>query len=137
MAVGLLRPSGGEILIDGVDIAATADAAARRAVRRRMQMIFQDPYASLNPRWRVRDIIAEPIFAFGRRGETNRAHSTVMRQVAELMALVGLHEADARKFPHQKHATEPSNRHINIRRCSFEVSHFNFMRMDRQSCITS
>ena len=55
-------------MIDGVDLARTGDRAARRAVRRRMQMIFQDPFASLNPRWRVGDIIAEPIRAFGQRG---------------------------------------------------------------------
>ena len=65
MVVGLLRPSAGQVLIEGVDIAATGDRAARRAVRRRMQMIFQDPFASLNPRWRVGEIIAEPILAFG------------------------------------------------------------------------
>ena len=72
MVVGLLRPSAGEVLVEGVDMAATGDPAARRDVRRRMQMIFQDPYASLNPRWRVGDIIDEPIFAF-RLGEGEAA----------------------------------------------------------------
>ncbi len=66
MVVGLLEPSQGQVVIDGVDLRETRDRAARRAVRRRMQMIFQDPFASLNPRWRVGDIIAEPIRAFGR-----------------------------------------------------------------------
>ena len=65
MAVGLLKPSAGQVLIEGVDLAASGDRSARRAVRRRMQMIFQDPFASLNPRWRVGEIIAEPIHAFG------------------------------------------------------------------------
>ena len=101
LIVGLLRASQGQVKIDGVDIAAGGDPAARRAVRRRIQMIFQDPYASLNPRWRVRDIIAEPIFAFGRRGVANQGRRWVRREVAELMELVGLHEADAGKFPHQ------------------------------------
>src|SRR5580700_10219325 len=67
MVVGLLEASGGHVLIEAVDLAATSDPAARRAVRRRIQMIFQDPFASLNPRWRVGDIIAEPIRAFGLR----------------------------------------------------------------------
>ncbi len=64
MVVGLLRPSAGRVLVEGVDLFATGDPAARRDVRRRMQMIFQDPYASLNPRWRVGAIVDEPIFAF-------------------------------------------------------------------------
>ena len=66
MVVGLLEASQGQVLIDHVDLAGTRDRATRRAVRRRMQMIFQDPFASLNPRWRVGDIIAEPIRAFRR-----------------------------------------------------------------------
>jgi peptide/nickel transport system ATP-binding protein len=101
LAVGLLPASVGYVTIDGVDIASSPDAAARRAVRRRIQMIFQDPYASLNPRWRVGDIIAEPIRIFGRRGEAEAERAPVERRVSELLALVGLHEDDARKYPHQ------------------------------------
>ena len=67
MVVGLLEANEGRVTIEGVDLARTGDKAARRAIRRRIQMIFQDPYASLNPRWRVGDIIAEPIRAFGAR----------------------------------------------------------------------
>jgi peptide/nickel transport system ATP-binding protein len=103
MVVGLLGPSQGQVLIDGVDLARTNDRTARRAVRRHMQMIFQDPFASLNPRWRVGDIIAEPIRAFPAR-ETG-AHSLGKRAIAgrvdELLELVGLHPADAPKFPHE------------------------------------
>ncbi len=107
MVVGLLRPSAGEVLINGVDMAATGDRAARREVRRRMQMIFQDPYASLNPRWRVGDIIAEPIFAFGLgAGRANGAakapgKGAVMARADELLRLVGLDPADAMKYPHE------------------------------------
>ena len=61
LIVGLHAPSRGRILFDGADMADPASAP----LRRRMQMIFQDPYASLNPRWRVRDIVAEPIVAHG------------------------------------------------------------------------
>jgi peptide/nickel transport system ATP-binding protein len=95
MAVGLLKPSAGQVLIEGVDLAATGDRTARRAVRRRMQMIFQDPFASLNPRWRVGEIIAEPIRAFGL-----ASRQAAAEHVSELLNLVGLHPADARKFPH-------------------------------------
>ena len=62
LAVGLYTPSDGEIRFEGQPLSA---ARAQPALRRRMNMIFQDPYASLNPRWRVRDIVAEPIRAFG------------------------------------------------------------------------
>jgi peptide/nickel transport system ATP-binding protein len=96
MAVGLLAPSAGEVTIDGVSMQAAADGAARQKLRRRIQMIFQDPYASLNPRWRVERIIAEPIRAFGLlRG------AAVAARVGELLTLVGLHPDDGRKFPHE------------------------------------
>jgi peptide/nickel transport system ATP-binding protein len=97
MAVGLLPPSRGSVTIGGVDIWAERDAATLRRVRRRIQMIFQDPYASLNPRWRVGPIVAEPIKAFdliaGRPARDAR--------VGELLSLVGLDPRDARKFPHE------------------------------------
>jgi peptide/nickel transport system ATP-binding protein len=103
MVVGLLEPSGGHVLIEGVDLSATADPATRRAVRRRIQMIFQDPFASLNPRWRVGGIIAEPIRAFGARdgGAGALSKRAIAARVGELLELVGLHPADARKFPHE------------------------------------
>ena len=97
MVVGLIEPSRGQVIIDGVNLAGTRDRAARRAVRRRMQMIFQDPFASLNPRWRAGRIIAEPIRAFGAR-DSKRA---IRARVDELLEMVGLHPADARKFPHE------------------------------------
>ncbi len=96
MVVGLLTPSAGSVRIDGTDIAAaTGDAA--RALRRRVQMIFQDPYASLNPRWRVADIVAEPIRAF----DLVRGSTDVRRRVGALLEQVGLSAADASKFPHE------------------------------------
>ncbi|HLJ43866.1 MAG TPA: ABC transporter ATP-binding protein [Candidatus Binataceae bacterium] len=103
MVVGLIEPSQGQVIIDGVNLAETRDRAARRAVRRRMQMIFQDPFASLNPRWRVGDIIAEPIRAFGARdGKAGGLDKRAIRaRVDELLEMVGLHPADARKFPHE------------------------------------
>ncbi|MDJ1158945.1 ATP-binding cassette domain-containing protein [Chelatococcus sp. SYSU_G07232] len=97
MVVGLLPASGGEVIIDGVPIADTSRAAEVRRLRRRIQMIFQDPYASLNPRWRVERIIAEPIRAL-RLAESERE---VADRVGELLSLVGLHPADGRKYPHE------------------------------------
>ncbi|MGH7030802.1 MAG: ATP-binding cassette domain-containing protein, partial [Stellaceae bacterium] len=103
MVVGLIEPSRGQVTIDGVDLAQTRDRAQRRAVRRRMQMIFQDPFASLNPRWRAGDIIAEPVRAFGARdaGAAGSGKRAVRSRVDELLELVGLDPADARKFPHE------------------------------------
>jgi peptide/nickel transport system ATP-binding protein len=94
LAVGLYRPSAGQVMFDGRDL---AEARAASDQRRRMQMIFQDPYASLNPRWRVRDIIAEPIRAFGLL--PNRAAEEA--RVAELLTQVGLSPLDGHKFPHE------------------------------------
>ena len=64
-----------------------------------MQMIFQDPYASLNPRWRVADIVAEPLRA--RRGADGNSAATIDARVASLLEQVGLSPADGAKFPHQ------------------------------------
>jgi len=61
LVVGLYEPTRGRIEFDGVDLAGLRSRAEILPLRRRIQMIFQDPYASLNPRWRVRDIVAEPI----------------------------------------------------------------------------
>jgi len=64
MVVGLLPPTSGEVVIDGVSMSDAGQLLARQRLRRRIQMIFQDPYASLNPRFRVDAIVAEPIRAF-------------------------------------------------------------------------
>src|SRR5260370_38743455 len=64
LVVGLYAPTAGSIEFDGNDMAARHSRSDMAALRRRMQMIFHDPFASLNPRWRVVDIIAEPIRAF-------------------------------------------------------------------------
>jgi peptide/nickel transport system ATP-binding protein len=97
MAVGLLPPSRGSVTIGGIDIWRERDAATQRRIRRRIQMIFQDPYASLNPRWRVGSIVAEPIKAFDLISDR---HQREVR-VGELLSLVGLDPRDGRKFPHE------------------------------------
>jgi len=65
LVVGLYPPGAGSIAFEGTDLAALRDRSSVPHIQSRMQMIFQDPYASLNPRWRVADIIAEPIAARG------------------------------------------------------------------------
>jgi peptide/nickel transport system ATP-binding protein len=97
MVVGLLPVSGGEVMVDGVSMTDSASSAAREKLRRRIQMIFQDPYASLNPRWRVADIIAEPIRAFS----LMDSQKDITDRVGELLTLVGLSPLDSVKFPHQ------------------------------------
>jgi len=94
LIVGLYRPTRGEIRYAGRRIDAEG---ADPAERRDMQMIFQDPYASLNPRWRVADIVAEPL-RVRRGGEGTVA---IDAGVACLLELVGLARADGSKFPHQ------------------------------------
>ncbi|KQP85392.1 MULTISPECIES: ABC transporter ATP-binding protein [unclassified Methylobacterium] len=97
MVVGLLPPSAGDVRITGVSMTDRREAAARRRLRRRIQMIFQDPYASMNPRWRVRNIIAEPIRAFN----LLQGDVAIGRRVGELLGLVGLHPDDGVKYPHE------------------------------------
>ena len=97
MVVGLLPPSSGDVVIDGVSMADPRQAQARRRLRRRIQMIFQDPYASLNPRFRVDAIIAEPIRAFA----LIQGEQQIKNRVGELLGLVGLHPDDGSKFPHE------------------------------------
>ncbi|MBR1218486.1 ATP-binding cassette domain-containing protein [Bradyrhizobium sp. U87765 SZCCT0131] len=97
MTVGLLKASAGDVVIDGVSMTDPRQADTRRRLRRRIQMIFQDPYASLNPRFRVGAIVAEPIRAFG----LIDGSQAIQRRVGELLALVGLHRDDAERFPHE------------------------------------
>ena len=66
LMTGLLEPDAGSAWIDGLDVqAALSEPGRARALRRRLQMVFQDPQASLDPRWRVRDLVAEPLIEHG------------------------------------------------------------------------
>jgi peptide/nickel transport system ATP-binding protein len=97
LVVGLYPPTAGSIEFDGHDMAGRRSRADMAALRRRMQMIFQDPYASLNPRWRVFDIVAEPIRAFG----LAKDKADLEAQVGERLRQVRLTPADGRKYPHE------------------------------------
>ena len=95
LAMRLLEPSSGQVVFDGQDITRLGGAALRR-VRRRMQMVFQDPFASLNPRMRVQDIVAEPLLVHGiGTGITRR------QRVLSLLDLVGLSPTQAGRYPHE------------------------------------
>ena len=93
---GLYKPSRGEVIFDGVDMA-KAQGAELQNLRKRFQMIFQDPYASLNPRWRVGKIVAEPILSHHLISDP----VVLKRRVDELLTQVGLSPLDAEKFPHE------------------------------------
>ena len=97
LIVGLYAPSRGRIEFDGVEISDPAAGVATAGMRRRMQMIFQDPFASLNPRWRVHDIVAEPIRVLRLAAD----EAEISQRVAELLRQVGLAAEDGRKYPHE------------------------------------
>ncbi len=97
LIVGLLEPSQGDIVFDGRSLVEGLRGGEARRLRRRFQMIFQDPLASLNPRWRVTDIVAEPLRVF----EHGLGDRDRRLRVGELLSLVGLSPEDGVKFPHQ------------------------------------
>jgi oligopeptide/dipeptide ABC transporter ATP-binding protein len=91
-AMRLMAPSRGAILFEGTDIAPLSEGALK-PYRREMQMVFQDPFGSLNPRHKVGTIVGEPLTVHGIAGEPQR--------VAELLETVGLGAAAASRFPHE------------------------------------
>jgi ABC-type glutathione transport system ATPase component len=97
----LLEPTSGSIHFDNHDLLAAGGGEMRR-LRRDMQIIFQDPFASLDPRFRVEDVIAEPLIIHGIDGENGRApRADVRGRVAELLRAVGLDESALRRYPHE------------------------------------
>ena len=101
LLVGLYPPSQGRVSFDGADTATAFRSPQARAMRKRMQMIFQDPYASLNPRWKVADIVGEPLKEHGLIGHSGDPKRELKERVVELLQSVGLAAADVEKFPHQ------------------------------------
>ena len=94
---GILSPNAGSITFMGADMVGRQGGRAARRHRRHLQMIFQDPYASLDPRWRVGRIIAEPIVTH----RLLHGRAAIDARVEELLRLVGMSGDDARKYPHQ------------------------------------
>jgi oligopeptide transport system ATP-binding protein len=92
----MIKPDGGRILFDGTDITGLGPTPMK-AVRRRMQTVFQDPFSSLNPRMKVGAIIAEPLMVHGLGADADRRRA----RIAELMGLVGLLPDMADRYPHE------------------------------------
>ncbi len=97
LVAGLYAPTAGSIIFDGMDITAFGRKRQMKDFRRRVAMIFQDPYASLNPRWRVFAIISEPIRAF----RLLQGKKAIARRTAQLLEQVGLSPRDGHKYPHE------------------------------------
>ena len=97
LLVGLYDPTRGSFGFDGQDVHATLKTPQGKLLRKRIQMIFQDPYASLNPRWTVEDIIGEPLKEHGLITDS----SALRARVGELLQSVGLSAKDTAKYPHQ------------------------------------
>ena len=95
--IRLYNPTSGEIFFDGTEIHTLHDRKEQLAFRKDMQMIFQDPYASLNPRMKVRDIVAEGLKIHG----LATTEKEVDDRVAELLDLVGLNKDHSSRYPHE------------------------------------
>ena len=94
--VGLTKPTSGAVVFKGQNID-NLNAAERNDARRRIQMVFQDPYASLNPRMTVGETLAEPVMLHGLR----KGRAAIAARVAELLTLVELDPAMAERYPHE------------------------------------
>jgi len=97
LLVGLYQPTRGALTFDGQDAYAAFAGSHSKSMRRRIQMIFQDPYASLNPRWKVADIVGEPLSEHGMAGSP----AELRERVGALLSYVGLSAQDMDKYPHQ------------------------------------
>ncbi len=96
----LIEPTSGTIRLDGRDLLAAGRGEMRR-LRRDLQIIFQDPFASLDPRLRVEDIVAEPLIIHGMKQQDRPGDLNLRGRVAELLQAVGLDESALRRYPHE------------------------------------
>ena len=96
----LIEPTSGAVQFAGRDLLA-ASRGEMRGLRRDLQIIFQDPFASLDPRFRVEDVIAEPLIIHGDSRGDGRAKLDVRARVAELLRAVGLDESARTRYPHE------------------------------------
>ena len=100
MLLRLIEPTAGSVSFDGVDVLAAGPGELRQ-MRRRMQIVFQDPYGALNPRMRVRDIVAEPFAIHRNELATELRAVSVDQRVSELMKAVGLDASALPRYPHE------------------------------------
>jgi ABC-type glutathione transport system ATPase component len=104
MILGLIQPDSGAILFDGEPVFDGTKAASRsamRRVRRRMQPVFQDPFAALNPRMRVAAIVTEPLRIFRRESGVDASPAALRTQASQLMRAVGLDDSALARYPHE------------------------------------
>ncbi len=100
MTLALTPPTSGSIRVDGVDLA-TASTAALRKLRRQMQPVFQDPFAALNPRMKVFDIVTEPWSIHRGDPDLPHGHAALKSAAADLLRRVALDESALDRFPHE------------------------------------
>lgn len=104
MLLGLVKPDSGSVLFEGIPVFdgdRAASGSDMRGIRRRMQPVFQDPFAALNPRMRVAEIVVEPLRIFRKDEGIDASPTGLRRQASELMRAVGLDESALRRYPHE------------------------------------
>jgi ABC-type glutathione transport system ATPase component len=100
MILGLVTPTEGSIRANGTDVA-SASATELRQLRRQMQPVFQDPYAALNPRMKVLEIVTEPLVIHSREAGIETGSSALRQKAIELLREVGLDESALDRHPHE------------------------------------
>jgi peptide/nickel transport system ATP-binding protein len=100
MILGLAEPSRGTVRVGGIDVA-RASRVELRHLRRQMQPVFQDPYAALNPRMNVLQIVTEPLVIHGREAGISTDRPSLRVKAVELLAQVGLDESALQRHPHE------------------------------------
>jgi peptide/nickel transport system ATP-binding protein len=100
MILGMTKPSRGAVRVDGIDVA-RASAVEMRRLRRQMQPVFQDPYAALNPRMKVLEIVTEPLVIHGPEAGIRTDRAALRAKAVELLAEVGLEEPALGRHPHE------------------------------------
>jgi ABC-type oligopeptide transport system ATPase subunit len=96
----LIEPTSGSVIFDGTDVLKASSPELRR-LRRDMQIIFQDPFGSLDPRFRVEDVLAEPLIIHGQTNEANLSRAARRQRIAELLRAVGMDESALTRYPHE------------------------------------
>jgi ABC-type oligopeptide transport system ATPase subunit len=96
----LIEPTSGVIVFDGIDLL-KANGSELRRLRRNMQIIFQDPFGSLDPRYRVEDVIAEPLILHQKIKHESLSRDARRQQVRELLRAVGMDESAMSRYPHE------------------------------------
>src|ERR1700674_4524985 len=100
MILGLVRPPSGKGRVDGVNVASASPSELKR-LRRQMQPVFQDPFAALNPRMKVYDIVTEPFQIHGREIGMAAGRAAMRTKAVELLMEVGLDESALGRYPHE------------------------------------